>query len=269
MLTSSEWVGFVGGVVGAASPIIYLVFGKHFYERWLEHRFAERIEHQKHELQKAFLTYQQSLLDDSERIKANHQRLLQDFSHYTVKRHEVYPRLYRLVRMAHDYTDELNPNRLVQPDYANVELPAIQERLRFLKTAEETQKTIEKMWFDNRSLALSLTEDAIAQGQRQLARRARQRAVNYYLVNELYLASEVSTAVSTLLRRLARYQFVCNANVDPAHVDSRQEEASESMSMTYHAMVKELRAGDYKESLDRDAKNRLLEEKRSEISKHI
>jgi hypothetical protein len=244
-------------------------FGKKYYESWVGARVASQLAKQKHEQDKDLEKFRQSLLDDTESIKANHQRLLQDFSHYTVKRHEVYARLYGLLRMAHDYTDDLNPNRLVHPDYARAELAAVHRELRALRTSPETLKAIETVWFENRKQALNLTEGALAQGYRQRAARAYQRAANYQALNELYLSSEVASSVRMLLREIAKYQFVCNAEVDPTHVDRSQEQSSELMSKTYHAMVKELRVGDYEELNEQNEKHRRLEEQRAETQKYF
>jgi phytoene dehydrogenase-like protein len=257
-------------VLTVALPLLFArLFGKRIVEKWIDTQFSKRLETHKNDLRKDFESYKESLLDDAEGVRAKHQRLLQDFSHYTVKRHEVYARLYRLLRIAHDCTDELNPNYLASPDYAHAELPAVLERLSSVKASKETTKAIATAWFENQDLALTLTRGAMAHGLRQRALRARQRAVNYHLVNELYLSIEVASSADALLKRIAKYQFVCNADVDAVDVDRCQEEAAQSMGTAYRTMVKELRAGDYQESLERDAKNRLIAQKRSEMAKYF
>jgi len=192
-VTVASAIVFVGAAVWAGV--------KYFTKRNFDHYFEKNLERHKSDLQNIL-----------ELNKFDLQRKMHDFSLYTTKKHEIYPKLYQLFLLADGRLGEL---RGFQSKYDFKTLNA-EQIIYILKTEYEIPEvSYQKYLTDWDARKESFIDDFIDFMRRvefQRANRAIIEAKNNALLYDLYLSNEVSEKLLKLSGLLRSYL------VDAEHV---------------------------------------------------
>lgn len=200
-MIESIWIAIkdVGSVFGLASGGLLAAYYalppfKKAVDTWVERRIGARFD-------KELEDHRHRLELDAEAVRAQHQRRLQDFSLSTIKRHEVYAELFKLLLIADGSVQRLWGGRL-DPDWEKYSAEDISKSMEAAGFTSTQRDDVLQDWDRDRKTALRVYKEAMRNVEKHQALTATTDAKNYFLVNSLFLRDAVSSQVADILRVL-------------------------------------------------------------------
>src|SRR6266446_558217 len=153
VIIESVWavVRDVGSLLGLAVWVLLAAYYvvppfRKLVDTWIERRVGARFDRELEE-------HRHRLRLDAEAVRAEHQRRLHDFSLYSVKKHEVYAELYRLILVADGSAGHLSGGRIVPSyqDYSADDIRAVMEGAGFTGPQREA---VLRDWDNDRTAAM-------------------------------------------------------------------------------------------------------------------
>jgi len=239
--TALQHLGQIGGAVLSAGFVVYFIPNspvRRAVEAWIERRVSYRFD-------KELETYRHRLTLDAERVRTEHQRLLHNAALVTERKHEVYRELFKLIHIANGRVGGLY-GFAKMPTFEDYTIDDLKAYLDGLRMAGRTKEFILENWESNNKGALKELREAERRLSISQAEQAFKDAWNYYLMNSLYLDSDLSDAAAKIFEPLQK--ILAQANVPEAgggvDVIKLKAEASELVEQLLQKFRSELRVAD-------------------------
>lgn len=241
-----EIASWIAGVAVATSPLWIWLLSRWIHRRieaGVDHRFAERLASHKHEL---------SMIEEAARF--DYQRRLHDFELFVSKKHEVYARLWELVRRAEGAVLGLFGFRR-EAKFEEMNAADVKEYLKLADFPVGKQKEILAGWESNRSEAAKALREVKRLLEVEKSRLARQEVVNYLLANELYFSDSVAALteeyVDQLHDKISRADYPEIARSQPEKYSN--DDVRETIKNLKRVMRREVSVGYYREESEGEA----------------
>ncbi|MMZ54637.1 hypothetical protein D1872_164620 [compost metagenome] len=207
-----DWLGIIKQTLfstALTSGIVLFVL-KFFADKHLSRR-AETLKHE--------------LSVEAEKIKFDYQRMIQDFNHYTSKRHEIYPELYG--KIIKTYDDSL---KWYVIDYSRLFTDRKIITCKFFleryteKSKEEIELFLERLEILEEHEKLLEIKNEVYIFNSQLVKKSFDEAQNYFLNQELYLSEEVISLCKNIFLKLKHIGFMATISRSDAKIINVQKD---------------------------------------------
>lgn len=192
------------------------------------------------EFQKKLETHKQELNKDIESLKHKQSKLYKDFELFTIKKHEHYPELYKLIELCigsvfslRGYSRDLS--------FENANKDDIEGFINDKKLTSEDKKTILELWDSNKKLAIEKLNYRLNRIKYNEAEEECRKANNFHLLNALYFSEEVFQTTSELMSNI--YNLWSNYDPDiPLLDDPDYLKHTSNQNKEYIEVIKDLKS---------------------------
>ena len=194
-----------------------------------------------HKYQKAIETYKHELNAINEQQKFNYQRWMTDFGLFTQKKHDAYAELYKLILIADGSLEQLSGFQSV-PSFDEYTRADMEKYLRGQHIVEGYIIQLMEEWETSRDECIRKIRKYQTMIDFQKADRARNDAINYYLINSVYLSDAVEESITELLK-LIGHQHVIDEQIRVEHYsDESVRNERKKIKEKKPALIRQLKA---------------------------
>ncbi|WP_342436696.1 hypothetical protein NSS79_25690 [Paenibacillus sp. FSL L8-0436] len=155
----------------------------------------------KNNAEKNLENHKQKLNIHTENLKFDLQKKIHDYGLYSVKRHEIYPELFKLLLLADGNVHSLYGFRRTL-SFKEFNKDDIKIFMQARKVSEGKQNEVLNLWDEHKEDAIDELEAYLRVLEIQDARRSLIEAKNYLLLSDLFLSESVSLKSDELFRTL-------------------------------------------------------------------